>query len=163
MQGSPALGLRPPCHEELTKLCSWCGGASFTLPQRGTKPGELDQKPRRIHDVCPGPGDAGLRDTSDTREAELAVMLLEEAERTEGSCNGERGEEDREGSPAWCCAAPAQGGVSPPASCCRGALSAHRRGKAGKRGGKIFSSKRLHLSYFLPSPAINLKGDITAN
>lgn len=45
-----------------------------------------------------------------------------------------------------------------------GPSSACRRGKAGKGGGgEIFSSKRLHLSYFLPSPAINLKGDITAN
>lgn len=44
-----------------------------------------------------------------------------------------------------------------------GTSSACRRGKAGKGGVEIFSSKRLHLSYFLPSPAINLKGDITAN
>lgn len=55
-------------------------------------------------------------------------------------------------------------GLPPNVSRCRGVLSAHKRGKAGKRGGReIFSSKRLHLSYFLPSPAINLKGDITAN
>lgn len=45
----------------------------------------------------------------------------------------------------------------------QGPLSACRQGKAGKGGGEIFSSKRLHLSYFLPSPAINLKGDIIAN
>lgn len=54
--------------------------------------------------------------------------------------------------------------VSPPLQLsAEGPSSTCKRGKAGKVGGEIFSSKRLHLSYFLPSPAINLKGDITAN
>lgn len=60
----------------------------------------------------------------------------------------------------------AQAGGAPPTTArCRGALEClpARKGGEGAEGGEIFSSKRLHLSYFLPSPAINLKGDITAN
>lgn len=63
-------------------------------------------------------------------------MLLEEAERTEGSCNGERGEEDREGSPAWCCAAPAQGGVSPSRQLLQRGPECTQARKGGEEGGK---------------------------